>query len=279
MWSTCSRFRTPVRTIRQSATSVLPSSLARVRSRCSSASTAYAALSVGSSGRAPGHDAWCVHGYEEKGSTTTPFDMLRLNNMDRWALAAEALRLVDAASGAAAGAGAHAEQAADWDAFREGGLPLCRGGGLRPPGLHRLGVARRARRDRGRCCSRLSATQMTAGDNELGGLPGHRARCPVAPTSPDVLPRSGGLRPRFATRAGEQPGRPGRAVARRTANRQIPYDMARGLLPFTGSRSRQGGRRPPVASSQFSPGEFAAEKDVWIPVRKQTPLPVWKKHR
>ncbi len=35
----------------------------------------------------PGHDAWCVHGYEEKGSTTTPFDMLRLNNMDRWALA------------------------------------------------------------------------------------------------------------------------------------------------------------------------------------------------
>ena len=34
----------------------------------------------------PGHDAWCVHGYEEKGSTTTPFDMLRLNNMDRWRL-------------------------------------------------------------------------------------------------------------------------------------------------------------------------------------------------
>ena len=42
----------------------------------------------------PGHDAWHVHGYEEKGSTTTPFDMLRLNNMDRWALAADALRLV-----------------------------------------------------------------------------------------------------------------------------------------------------------------------------------------
>ena len=32
----------------------------------------------------PGHDAFRVHGYEEKGSTTTPFDMLRLNNMDRW---------------------------------------------------------------------------------------------------------------------------------------------------------------------------------------------------
>ena len=41
--------------------------------------------------------------------------MLRLNNMDRWALAAEALRLVDAA----AGSDAHAGQAGEWDAFRE----------------------------------------------------------------------------------------------------------------------------------------------------------------
>ena len=44
----------------------------------------------------PNHDNFHVHGYEEKGSTTTPFDMLRLNNMDRWALAADALRMVDA---------------------------------------------------------------------------------------------------------------------------------------------------------------------------------------
>ena len=63
----------------------------------------------------PGHDAWHVHGYEEKGSTTTPFDMLRLNNMDRWALAADALRLVDAAAGDAA----HAAKVDEWEAFRE----------------------------------------------------------------------------------------------------------------------------------------------------------------
>ena len=59
----------------------------------------------------PGHDAWCVHGYEEKGSTTTPFDMLRLNNMDRWALAAEALRLIDGARGESE----HAEQIEAWE--------------------------------------------------------------------------------------------------------------------------------------------------------------------
>ena len=43
----------------------------------------------------PGHDNWTIHGYEEEGSTTTPYDMVRVNDMDRYELTAEALRLLD----------------------------------------------------------------------------------------------------------------------------------------------------------------------------------------
>lgn len=44
----------------------------------------------------PNHDNFNVHGYKEQGSTTTPYDMVRVNDMDRYALTAEALRMVDA---------------------------------------------------------------------------------------------------------------------------------------------------------------------------------------
>lgn len=44
----------------------------------------------------PNHDNFNVHGYEEEGSTTTPYDMVRVNEMDRYELTAEALRMVDA---------------------------------------------------------------------------------------------------------------------------------------------------------------------------------------
>ena len=114
----------------------------------------------------PGHDAWCVHGYEEKGSTTTPFDMLRLNNMDRWALAAEALRLVDVASGAAAGAGAHAEQAADWDAFREEAFRFAVEEGYDHPAFTDWVWPDARAATEADAAAGLSATQMTAGDNE-----------------------------------------------------------------------------------------------------------------
>ncbi|MDK8636203.1 phosphoketolase family protein, partial [Bifidobacterium sp. UMB6791A] len=45
----------------------------------------------------PNHDNFNVHGYKEQGSTTTPYDMVRVNDMDRYELTAEALRMVDAA--------------------------------------------------------------------------------------------------------------------------------------------------------------------------------------
>ncbi|PLS30195.1 phosphoketolase, partial [Bifidobacterium margollesii] len=44
----------------------------------------------------PNHDNFTIHGYQEQGSTTTPFDMVRVNNIDRYELTAEALRMVDA---------------------------------------------------------------------------------------------------------------------------------------------------------------------------------------
>ena len=44
----------------------------------------------------PNHDNFNVHGYEEEGSTTTPYDMVRVNRIDRYELTAEALRMIDA---------------------------------------------------------------------------------------------------------------------------------------------------------------------------------------
>ena len=42
----------------------------------------------------PNHDNFHVHGYKEEGTTTTPFDMVVLNGLDRYALALDAIRRV-----------------------------------------------------------------------------------------------------------------------------------------------------------------------------------------
>jgi len=102
----------------------------------------------------PGHDAWHVHGYEEKGSTTTPFDMLRLNNMDRWALAADALRMIDAEKFAA--------KIEEWENFREEAFQFAVDEGYDHPAFTSWVWPDAAAASEGE----LSATQMTAGDNE-----------------------------------------------------------------------------------------------------------------
>ena len=109
----------------------------------------------------PGHDAWRVHGYEEKGSTTTPFDMLRLNNMDRWELAADALRLAGARRG---DAGAFAEQIATWETFREEAFQFAVDEGFDHPAFTDWVWPEAA--EQGDTDGALSATQLTAGDNE-----------------------------------------------------------------------------------------------------------------
>jgi xylulose-5-phosphate/fructose-6-phosphate phosphoketolase len=40
------------------------------------------------------HENFHVHGFKEKGTTTTPFDMTILNELDRYTLALEAVRNV-----------------------------------------------------------------------------------------------------------------------------------------------------------------------------------------
>ncbi len=102
----------------------------------------------------PGHDAWNVHGYEEKGSTTTPFDMLRLNNMDRWALAADALRMIDADK--------YADKIAEWEQFRTDAFQFAVDEGYDVPEFTSWVWPDAAAATEGE----LSATQMTAGDNE-----------------------------------------------------------------------------------------------------------------
>ena len=104
----------------------------------------------------PGHDAFRVHGYEEKGSTTTPFDMLRLNNMDRWALAADVLRMVDADK--------FAEQIDEWEAFRTEAFEFACNEGFDHPAFTDWVWPDAAAANA--ADGTLSATQMTAGDNE-----------------------------------------------------------------------------------------------------------------
>ena len=109
----------------------------------------------------PGHDAWRVHGYEEKGSTTTPFDMLRLNNMDRWELAADALRLAGAVRG---DTDVFAEQISAWEAFREEAFQFAVDEGFDHPAFTDWVWPEAA--GQGDADGALSATQLTAGDNE-----------------------------------------------------------------------------------------------------------------
>jgi xylulose-5-phosphate/fructose-6-phosphate phosphoketolase len=44
--------------------------------------------------RRHGHDNFHVRGYKEEGTTTTPFDMVVLNNLDRFQLAFDAVRRI-----------------------------------------------------------------------------------------------------------------------------------------------------------------------------------------
>jgi len=102
----------------------------------------------------PNHDNFSVHGYEEQGSTTTPFDMVRVNNMDRWCLAASALKLVDADK--------YADQIDKWTKFRDEAFQFAVDKGYDHPDYTDWvwPDANRAGQET------ISATAATAGDNE-----------------------------------------------------------------------------------------------------------------
>lgn len=101
----------------------------------------------------PNHDNFCVHGYEEQGSTTTPYDMVRQNHMDRWALAQDALRLVDADK--------WKDQIDAWEKFRADAFQFAVDKGYDHPAFTDWRW-----HDAKDSAEVLSATKATGGDNE-----------------------------------------------------------------------------------------------------------------
>ncbi|KFF31180.1 phosphoketolase [Bifidobacterium bombi] len=102
----------------------------------------------------PNHDNFNVHGYKEQGSTTTPYDMVRVNDMDRYELEAEALRMVDADK--------YADKIAELEKFRKDAFQFAVDKGYDHPDYTDWVYSGVDPTHEGS----ISATAATAGDNE-----------------------------------------------------------------------------------------------------------------
>ena len=102
----------------------------------------------------PNHDNFNVHGYEEQGSTTTPYDMVRVNNIDRYELVAEALRMIDADK--------YADKINELEAFRQEAFQFAVDNGYDHPDYTDWVYSGVNTTKQGA----VSATAATAGDNE-----------------------------------------------------------------------------------------------------------------
>ncbi len=102
----------------------------------------------------PNHDNFNVVGYKEQGSTTTPFDMVRVNDMDRYALQAAALKMIDADK--------YADKIDELNAFRQKAFQFAVDNGYDIPEFTDW-VYPDVKVDE---TQMLSATAATAGDNE-----------------------------------------------------------------------------------------------------------------
>ena len=102
----------------------------------------------------PNHDNFNVHGYKEQGSTTTPFDMVRVNDIDRYELVAEALRMIDAEK--------YAEKIDELEAFRTEAFQFAVDNGYDHPDYTDW-VYSDVKTD---VQGAVTATAATAGDNE-----------------------------------------------------------------------------------------------------------------
>ena len=102
----------------------------------------------------PNHDNFNVHGYEEQGSTTTPYDMVRVNNIDRYELVAEALRMIDADK--------YADKINELEAFRQEAFQFAVDNGYDHPDYTDWVYSGVNTNKQGA----VSATAATAGDNE-----------------------------------------------------------------------------------------------------------------
>ena len=102
----------------------------------------------------PNHDNFNVHGYEEQGSTTTPYDMVRVNRIDRYELTAEALRMIDADK--------YADKINELEAFRQEAFQFAVDNGYDHPDYTDWVYSGVNTNKQGA----ISATAATAGDNE-----------------------------------------------------------------------------------------------------------------
>jgi xylulose-5-phosphate/fructose-6-phosphate phosphoketolase len=102
----------------------------------------------------PNHDNFNVHGYEEQGSTTTPYDMVRVNNIDRYELVAEALRMIDADK--------YADKIDELETFRKEAFQFAVDNGYDHPDYTDWVYSGVNTNKQGA----VSATAATAGDNE-----------------------------------------------------------------------------------------------------------------
>ena len=102
----------------------------------------------------PNHDNFNVHGYEQQGSTTTPYDMVRVNNIDRYELVAEALRMIDADK--------YADKIDELEAFRKEAFQFAVDNGYDHPDYTDWVYSGVNTNKQGA----VSATAATAGDNE-----------------------------------------------------------------------------------------------------------------
>ena len=102
----------------------------------------------------PNHDNFNVHGYEEEGSTTTPYDMVRVSNIDRYELQAEALRMIDADK--------YADKINELEAFRQEAFQFAVDNGYDHPDYTDWVYSGVNTNKQGA----ISATAATAGDNE-----------------------------------------------------------------------------------------------------------------
>ena len=173
-----------------------------------------------------------VRGYKEEGTTTTPFDMVMMNDMDRYHLVMDVIDRTPSLGSRAASLRQEMvdtrRRARQWTRDHGDDLPEVRGLGVdvggREPGARELAVGHRGRDDQRGLLSRSQAEHLDdlSGDRRAPRWSGPPARRPGSCRS-----RSGAPRRRSSLRASSRtmpsassPRRAARAHPRRCARRR-----------------------------------------------------------
>ena len=213
-----------------------------------------------------------MRGYAEEGTTTTPFDLLAMNGVDRYQLAIEALSRVDLGDqrqhrrhvGRIRGAQHRRRAGGDHQVPRTArrAPAVCARGRQRPAGAHQLGVAGTRREQAGTGGEGLHERAPMSTSAERRGDEHRLRRAAATPTSrrastaraarrrSAAWPGAGGRRAAGARRArGRRARRRGRHRAAAACDRARARERRRLALPRRGARDRgahgRGQRRLP----------------------------------